>query len=591
MATSASTLPLGVCVVPAPPDNAARTVSYPEYVHEILDHAGVCYTRISLDELDADLPKLRLLVTVGDIKFSDTLQQRLKDWVDAGGAWIAVSGVCGMAEWFGVEVEPPAFSGWGGLVGTLGEGYLTPKASAHPIVAHAAIPLHFFNGVPVHATSANVIAGVVDAHQRPSARTAVTELAHGKGRCLLIAPDLTGAVVHIQQGRAVTRDRGPAHDGTAPCCDNVLKSDDGSVLDWIFDRQPVPGVPGFSAFLQPVADQWRELLLRAIFHAATEQNVSLPVLWLYPRNAPALGHISHDTDLSEPGPARTLLDRVREAGIHTTWCTILPAYEPELMRAIKDAGHEYATHYDAMSEGRVWSEDEFDAQWRELTAAFGGEKPVTNKNHYLRWEGDTEFFEWLVKRGIQLDQSKGPSKTGEAGFNFGTCHPYFPVTPRGERIDVLELATMTQDMVIYAPPALIDPVLDAVVRCHGVMHFLFHPAHIQKPGVADAFHLTVNKGKERGLEWWTASQINAWERARRRVRWTGHSAGPSCRVTLESGAELPGATILWLGNAIKGVAVDGIAMPSQTTQRWGFSWQAVGVTIRQGKACTVECQS
>src|SRR5207253_7712026 len=53
----------------------------------------------------------------------------------------------------------------------------------------------------------------------------------------------------------------------------------------------------------------------------------------------------------------------------------------------KDAGHELATHYDAMSEGTVWSESAFDEQWRQLVAMFG-DQPVTNKNHYTRWEGD-----------------------------------------------------------------------------------------------------------------------------------------------------------------------------------------------------------
>ena len=49
-----------------------------------------------------------------------------------------------------------------------------------------------------------------------------------------------------------------------------------------------------------------------------------------------------------------------------------------------------------------------------------------------------EFFDWCAKKGIQLDQSKGASKTGEAGFNFGTCHAYFPVRFNSEKVDVLE---------------------------------------------------------------------------------------------------------------------------------------------------------
>src|SRR5688500_20191428 len=79
---------------------------------------------------------------------------------------------------------------------------------------------------------------------------------------------------------------------------------------------------------------------------------------------------------------------------------------------------------------------------------FGGEKPVTNKNHYLRWENDTDIWDWCAKHGIGLDQSKGASKTGEAGFNFGTCHTYFPARFDGSVIDVLELPTPTQDLFV-----------------------------------------------------------------------------------------------------------------------------------------------
>jgi hypothetical protein len=34
--------PLGVCVLPKPGINRAQPVNYPNYIFEILDHAGVC---------------------------------------------------------------------------------------------------------------------------------------------------------------------------------------------------------------------------------------------------------------------------------------------------------------------------------------------------------------------------------------------------------------------------------------------------------------------------------------------------------------------------------------------------------------------
>src|SRR6185369_3421184 len=102
-------------------------------------------------------------------------------------------------------------------------------------------PLHFFGGAAVEARGGNVIATAIDAHGRSTNLPAIVEQQVGNGRCIFIAPDVTGTIVHIQQGRGgVTRDGVPAPDGTSPVNDGVLKSDDGAVLDWIFDREPVP---------------------------------------------------------------------------------------------------------------------------------------------------------------------------------------------------------------------------------------------------------------------------------------------------------------------------------------------------------------
>jgi hypothetical protein len=155
-----------------------------------------------------------------------------------------------------------------------------------------------------------------------------------------------------------------------------------------------------------------------------------------------------------------------------------------------------------------WSEREFSRQHQGLVKLLG-QTPVTNKNHYLRWEGDCEFFDWCARHGIQLDQSKGASKTGEGGFNFGTSRPYFPVTFEGRMIDVLELPTPLQDLNVFAPQEVVDPLLAMVRRTHGVLHLLFHPAHAQREGVMAALLMAVQKARAMGMEWRTARRINA----------------------------------------------------------------------------------
>ncbi len=567
---------LGVCALPAPSPNAPRTAHHAPYIHEILGHAGLCYQTVAPDQIAETLNHLQILLTVGEKTFEGPLKERLEQWVRAGGVWISIAGLCGMAELVGAEYAAASYTLWGGSLRALGEGFLDARESAHPILADLPLPLHFFSGIAVNAAASDikVLASVLDAHNRPTAFPALLTRTVGDGQCLLLTPDVTGSVVRIQQGVAVTRDGIPAPDGTGPVTDGVLKSDDGQVLDWLLDRQPVPGVPGLSVFLQPVADQWRGIVLRAIFFAARERNLALPLLWFYPRGLAALGHISHDTDGNKPEQGRRLLETMREANAHSTWCVIMPGYAPDIIRAIIADGHELATHFDAMTDGCPWGETYFDAQWRQLCEMFGPDhKPTTNKNHYLRWEGDTEFFDWCIARGITLDQSKGASKTGEAGFNFGTCHPYHPVAPDGTVLPIHELPTPTQDLLVFAPAEIVPPLLESVKGQYGILHLLFHPAHIDKPGVADSIRNAVALGRENGLEWWTGREIAEWEEARQKTTWKPAGDG----FTLAAETALAGATLLCL-----------VPRSTEATiKRWGFDFQTMTCDLAGGETLRI----
>jgi hypothetical protein len=359
------------------------------------------------------------------------------------------------------------------------------------------------------------------------------------------------------------------------------------VLDWTLDRQPVPGAD-LSAFLQPIADQWRELLIRAILHLASEAGVALPFLWLYPRNLPALAHMSHDSDGNDTDCARALLASLRRAEIESTWCVVAPGYERNVVDEIRADGHELALHFDAYSEGTEWSENELDSQWKQISELFG-EQPITNKNHFLRWEGDTEFFDWLARRGMQLDASKGAAKTGEAGFNFGSCHPHFPVDPNGRPLDVMELPTLSQDIGPFAPYEVIIPILGAVLKTHGVMHLIFHPAHITKPGVEQNLLDIAESAKALGMEWWAAGRLNAWERARRKVEWLNwRSTDEATSVIMRSGDPLEDASVMWLTSGNATILVDKCEMPSANVERWGFAFQTVTLGLARQKEYRIE---
>lgn len=566
--------PLGVCVIDPPDENWPRMVNYPEYIFEILSHAGICYDTIKMSDIGKNISDLRILLTIGDTTADSFDSSALRDWVQSGGCWISIGGTCGLCDLLGVERVEPTFRPYDTEIACLGEGYMT-VSEAHKVVEHLKIPLHYFGGIKLSETTAKVVARTTDAHQRVTGFAAIAENEAGKGRAMVIAPDICASVVRIQQGTAVTRDGVQSGDGTISCDDLLLKTEDGITLDWIFDRQEVPGMPGFNAFLQPIADQWRDVVVRAILHMAASAGVSLPVIWLYPHAAPAIGHISHDSDANDENLAAEMLRVLKDAEVHSTWCIVSPGYRKEMIRRIRSEGHELAMHYDAFEVGE-WSEEEFKRQVAEITELCDGEGLVSNKNHYLRWEGDMEFFEWCERAGIQIDQSKGATKIGESGFCFGTCHPYFPISWTHRLADVLELPTFMFDIVAYIPKEIMPPLIEAVLAQHGVLHLLHHPHHIAKPGVEEGLAEVVHVTRHAGMEWYTSKQINDWERARREIVWHEYVGGESdAKIRFTTKKSMDGLTLMWLAPDNTSATMNGDRVSPLELTRWGFCFQGV----------------
>jgi hypothetical protein len=571
---------IGVCISTVPPRNRGSSVRHPEYLREILEHAGLFFEEVPREQLIARAGEFTLLLIAGDAGLSAEDVAALEGWVRAGGALVGIGSTSGAEALFGVtEDGPEETAGWGLTQPLLGEAYLRVAVPDHPVTRGLHSSLHIFNGLAVLATDGTVLATVLDAHGRATERAGVVERPLGAGRCLLLAADIPGSVVFIQQGLHVDQDGIPAPDFAGGVSDQLLKAEDGMPLDWHFDRDPIEGLPT-PAFLHPIADELRALLLQAIFHCAREAGAVLPVLWYYPRALPALGHISHDTDGNDAALGEEMLRVVDTLDIRTTWCVIMPGYPRALYDAIRESGHEIALHYDAMGDPgdartlSQWGETYARAQHAWLLAATGLKGVATNKNHYTRWEGRLEFFEWCVRLGIQAEQSRGPSKLGCTGFPFGSAHPWRPIRDDGSFIDVLEVCFQSQDLVIFAPPITHRPLVDQCVAHHGIVHLIFHPAHIAKEGVADALRTLVAYGRERGIEWWTCERINAWERARRRVRLHGRASGVD-GVAVYADTQMEGATLLFLQPRGQRVTVRSGSAPVAAVTRYGFEFVAL----------------
>jgi hypothetical protein len=344
----------------------------------------------------------------------------------------------------------------------------------------------------------------------------------------------------------------------------LLKCEDGLTLSFEADRAmpaeqaspsgnfehtlPPSGIAPM--FHRPHADLWRSVLLQCVWWAA--EQIGAPTGWLHywPAGVPAVAHMSHDADLNSDGDAHAALEAFAEADVRVTWCQVFPGgYASPTYAAVSAAGHEQALHYNAMGDADIaqWGRSYLRAQLAWAQAVTSEEHIVSNKNHYTRWEGWTQFYEWCEDVGIEIDESRGASKQGAVGFTFGTAHVSFPINEQHRYLNVLSMPLHTQDLTFAAHESIRDVILDAVLDQHGVAHFLFHGVHLHRPDTRKACIEHATAARERGMEWWTAQEINTWERTRRKVNVSvliNDDAADGWTVRAETASPVRGAAIL-----------------------------------------------
>lgn len=376
------------------------------------------------------------------------------------------------------------------------------------------------------------------------------EIPYRNGLIIRYAVDVAETIVSLQQGPApVFGDGVPAPDGTAEVTDGVLKADDVTALDWELDRQPTPsGIPWFA---YPYADWWRELWTGVLVRTAWERDLAVPFLDYWPNGKTHVALLSHDSDFNGDDHALTTLKLLDAADIHSTWCILKPGFSDDVLRKAIDAGHEIALHYNAVPEDQgVWGREHFLGQLDWLRRRLPGIEIVSNKNHLTRVEGWGELFEWCEEGGIRAEQSRGPSKKGNLGFIFATCHPYRPVAwanDANRRYGLLEMGFLTPDMNTgkWGDDTLIIPLLSRVAAVEGLAHFLFHQIHLhEREAVRRAFKLFVEEAGRRGFSFMTGAQASAWERLRRSIALEAVSEDGTVTLGAGSSARGHGATVL-----------------------------------------------
>ncbi|MER2262987.1 MAG: hypothetical protein ABS934_13325 [Psychrobacillus sp.] len=476
---------------------------FDRYLEEILDHVRLPYKKIdSIEELDSfDL------MIVACCPNTEAAQTKILDYVENGGTVISYGDLHCLKERLGFSSHSIPTIGYAELSSFLNQSTSLRYLHADPWV-------YFGEQLEIQQFGV-LLEGNGDA---------LLQIKYGKGTIERWAVSIPQTIVGLQQGTApITEDGVPAPDGSANLDEEILKADDGFMLDWDLDRTVTE--TGMPYFPHPYADLWREALIEHLVKCALDKNLTLPFIDYWPVGVDHVALISHDSDLNVDESAQITLDTLKEEGVQSTWCMIVPGYNPSLYNQIKADGHELALHYNALeSDNGIWAESAFHAQLTWLQQTVGIEQVTSNKNHYTRFEGWGELFTWCEKYGIQADQSRGPSKRGNIGFLFGTCQPYFPIAWADEKnrmYDVLEIGFLTQDLNhnTLADATVIEPFLEGVKRVNGVAHFLFHQIHIyQQPPVREAIIQLIRMARQQGFSFWTSKQINDWERARRQVK-------------------------------------------------------------------------
>ncbi|MCD9025129.1 hypothetical protein [Cohnella silvisoli] len=509
------------------------------YITEILAHVGIPHQLLhSLREWNGNDWDV-LIVALEDDDPADL--ERFYHWAESGGIVISYGGLDKLADKLACV-----------RLRSLNEAY----AHLPPASSGSYPPLRAFRVTPWTTPDASNIR--IEAYGQVSERSPdaardfdlLQRFAIGQGTIERFSVNIPAAIVALQQGlEPVLKDGLPAADGSASLNEGILKADDGMALDWEWDRLHTE--TGQAYFAYPYADYWREVCIGHLLEAVVNRGMTLPFIGYWPDGVNSVATISHDSDGNLDEHAWSTLDLLQQNQVQTTWCMLEPGYSASVYRRIEQDGHELAFHYNSLHlDNQIWDQTEFNRQLRWLQDAATVNQIRTNKNHYTRFEGWGELFRWYEEAGIVVDQTRGPSKGGNVGFLFGTCHPFFPIAWSDEDnrlYEVLEIGFLTQDMGIgppWADDSIIAPFLAHTMRVEGVAHFLFHQVHIHtKPAVVEAFNRVVREARQAGFVFWTSAQIYEWEMRRRQIRITGvDEAG---RTLVEDGTASSDA-VVWV---------------------------------------------
>lgn len=442
------------------------------YISEILHVEG--YNWFAIHDLAASpLSREELdrypIVVLSHVAIPDEAQSALVDYVDQGGALIALRPPEQLASALGLQAfGRDLVDRYIALnkVCALNDGVNWP-----PLQFHGRAELYLWPGDP-----ANVLAYFAAFPDFETKHPAITIGKRGLGTWAVFAYDLAESTVLLHQGRPDQASTGanPDLDG-----DRMYKPND--LFVGYLDPALCP---------LPQADIQQDILVR-IIEWMTGLAQPLPRLWHFPEAAHAVAFINGDGDgMAREDLMNTIATADRFRIPYTTYLMMQdhPKVEPSWELALRQQGHDFGQHAFAGAKPTL---DEMRSGLRAEMDAFRsryGHEPVTYRGHSVIWVGWTEMATYLRENEVRLDTNFAAGRYHHAGYVNGSGLPVKFMDEDGRLIDVYEQTTMSTDDgwstdKIFAPAMSVAECIalskeqadDAIDRYHTVYHPYFHP--------------------------------------------------------------------------------------------------------------------
>ncbi len=230
------------------------------------------------------------------------------------------------------------------------------------------------------------------------------------------------------------------------------------------------------------------LIWREVVRYALRDDLDQPLRARLRRLGEFAGFLDPSRDPYRVSLAR-LLDREAMHEVHATWFfkagvtdrhdvrySLHTSYLQEVLRRMKDAGHEVGLHPSFNAHVHA----DIAATERDRLEAASGRDIATVRQHYLRFHYPRT---WRMHEdlGVQVDSTLGFAD--HEGFRNGVCHPFLPYDLERRRvIPLIEIPLQVMDgtLAFYramAPDTALDAIralLDTVHRHEGAAVVLFH---------------------------------------------------------------------------------------------------------------------